>query len=699
MAHIDSRTRQLQAPSTALVTKHAEDPKQDILAERRRASFNTQELLHWLNGGKEKVERRSKFAEFLSNQPWGDKSNQYFYTREEEYVHGLRCALGIWQHVNKEKLTMDDGLMMRVLADSPGGLELHIGMFMPTILSQGDPEQQAKWLPACLSLQIIGTYAQTELGHGTFVRGLETTATYDAEKEEFILHSPTLTSTKWWPGGMGKTATHAVVMARLILKGKDHGPHAFIVQLRSLQNHLPMPGITVGDIGPKFGFGGVDNGFMSMDHVRIPRTNMMMRYTKVTPQGDYIPPPPANSKASYATMLFVRADIVKNSGGVLSKAVTIATRYAAVRRQTAPGAGQRELQVLDYQNVAHTLIGLTASAYACWFMGQNMQARYQKFEADRDKGDFSDLPELHALSSGLKATCTAITADGIEIARRTCGGHGYSALSGLPRLFASYVQNVTWEGDNNVLYLQTARFLLKGLLAVKTGKARQQPLTGSMAYLNNLQQELSSSCSARGVDCWADPGMALAALRQRAARLLVRGAEVLQAACGGPNAPLSFEGAAWNSSTVAVIAAAKAHTEMVLLQNFMQMLDQASNGALSPSTLAVMGRMCGLFGLGLMEAGVGDLLEGGWISGPQAAAARTQHRQLLAALRPEAVALVDAFGWEDYALNSALGRSDGDVYTSLLSMAKTSPLNRTEAGPAWETVLKPVMHRKPLPKL
>jgi acyl-CoA oxidase len=40
------------------------------------------------------------------------------------------------------------------------------------------------------------------------------------------------------------------------------------------------------------------------------------------------------------------------------------------------------------------------------------------------------------------------------VARRTCGGHGYSALSGLPRLFASYVQNVTWEGDNNVLYLQ-----------------------------------------------------------------------------------------------------------------------------------------------------------------------------------------------------------------------------------------------------
>jgi hypothetical protein len=42
-----------------------------------------------------------------------------------------------------------------------------------------------------------------------------------------------------------------------------------VLQLRSLENHLPMPGVTVGDIGPKFGFGGVDNGYMSMDHVRI----------------------------------------------------------------------------------------------------------------------------------------------------------------------------------------------------------------------------------------------------------------------------------------------------------------------------------------------------------------------------------------------------------------------------------------------
>ena len=35
---------------------------------------------------------------------------------------------------------------------------------------------------------------------GTFIRGLETTATYDPLTEEFVLNSPTLTSMKWWPG-------------------------------------------------------------------------------------------------------------------------------------------------------------------------------------------------------------------------------------------------------------------------------------------------------------------------------------------------------------------------------------------------------------------------------------------------------------------------------------------------------------------
>lgn len=69
-------------------------------------------------------------------------------------------------------------------------------MFIPAIKGQGTDEQQKKWLPLAYKMQIIGCYAQTELGHGSNVQGLETTATFDPQTDEFVIHSPTLTSSK-----------------------------------------------------------------------------------------------------------------------------------------------------------------------------------------------------------------------------------------------------------------------------------------------------------------------------------------------------------------------------------------------------------------------------------------------------------------------------------------------------------------------
>jgi acyl-CoA oxidase len=127
-------------------------------------------------------------------------------------------------------------------------------LFEPAIRLCGSEEQRAHWLPLSNAGKILGTYCQTELGHGTFVRGIETTATYDVGTDEFIVHSPTLSSTKFWPGSLGFSATHAVVMARLIVGRKDYGPHLFIVQLRSLDDGRPIPGIKLGDVGLKMAY-------------------------------------------------------------------------------------------------------------------------------------------------------------------------------------------------------------------------------------------------------------------------------------------------------------------------------------------------------------------------------------------------------------------------------------------------------------
>jgi hypothetical protein len=46
-------------------------------------------------------------------------------------------------------------------------------------------------------------------------------------------------------------------------------------------------------------------------------------------------------------------------------------------------------------------------------------------------------------------------------------------------------------------------------------------------------------------------------------------------------------------------------------------------------------------------------------------------------VRPNAVALVDAFNYTDHYLGSVLGRYDGDVYPALYEEAWKDPLNET----------------------
>ena len=69
----------------------------------------------------------------------------------------------------------------------------------------------------------------------------------------------------------------------------------------------------------------------------------------------------------------------------------------------------------------------------------------------------SQMFQLHIQSSGLKALCTDISTEGIEVCRRSCGGHGYMMVSGMCDLLTDQFAGVTVEGENTVLYLQVAR--------------------------------------------------------------------------------------------------------------------------------------------------------------------------------------------------------------------------------------------------
>ena len=133
---------------------------------------------------------------------------------------------------------------------------------------------------------------------------------HEAPVDAFELHSPTVTSTKFWPGSLGRTGNTAMVIARLLTPSSssaspsssspssatssvpgaaydDHGVHNFIVPLRDPATHAALPGVELGDIGPKIGFNNMDNGFLRLHRVRVPRANMAARFSFVDERGRY----------------------------------------------------------------------------------------------------------------------------------------------------------------------------------------------------------------------------------------------------------------------------------------------------------------------------------------------------------------------------------------------------------------------------
>ena len=133
----------------------------------------------------------------------------------------------------------------------------------------------------------IGCFGLTELGHGSNVKGIDTTAHYDKETKEFIIHTPNDGAMKFWIGGAAKTSNTSVIFAQLYIGEKCYGPHAFLVPLRDRQTHLPLPGVILGDCGKKIGLDEVDNGFIIFNQFRIPRENLLNRFSNVTEDGQF----------------------------------------------------------------------------------------------------------------------------------------------------------------------------------------------------------------------------------------------------------------------------------------------------------------------------------------------------------------------------------------------------------------------------
>jgi acyl-CoA oxidase len=246
-------------------------------------------------------------------------------------------------------------------------------------------------------------------------------------------------------------ATHALVQASLYINSKNYGPHLFIVPIRSLEDMSPLVNIQVGDIGSKAfgGFSSSDNGFVRFNKVRIPRENMLQRYSRVSNRGVYTSP--KQEKLSYGSMITLRVAVVNNESWNLARALTIAVRYASVRRQFSSN-GPIEDQVITYSSVKYRLFPLLGITFAYIFAAKGLSKAYSEMMSElRENGTSRRLAEVHALSTGLKACSSWDCLAGMEECRKACGGHGYSAYAGIGHFWANGAASQTYEGSLQIM--------------------------------------------------------------------------------------------------------------------------------------------------------------------------------------------------------------------------------------------------------
>lgn len=358
------------------------------------------------------------------------------------------------------------------------------GLYCKTIKNLGTERHNACLLDGC-SLKTFGCFCMTELGHGSNVRGVEVTAEYDKTTKEFILNSPTDTSMKFWIGNLAKTCQNAVVFAQLIIEegGKkvNKGVHVFLWEIRDRATHNPHPGIEIGDWGHKKGLNGIDNGWVLFKKFRIPREGLLNRFGDVSEDGVYTTPIENDGKRfanSIASLSGGRVAICRMAPELSLFSLTIALRYAGVRRQFGPSGNESLL--LDYPlhlyrlvpRFAEHFVNLVGANRLVKMWGENLPKLLEEGNVKTEV--------CHALSSNLKAFVSWNSQETIAEWRKACGGNGYSHYA----LFAETLNfndlHQTWEGDCHVLLFQSQRFLLKALSLA----AKKKPLPETTEFLS-----------------------------------------------------------------------------------------------------------------------------------------------------------------------------------------------------------------------
>lgn len=512
---------------------------------------------------------------------------------------------------------------------------VQFGLFAGAVMRLGTRKHHPI-VAGALHLDPAGCFAMTEVGHGSNVAGLETTATYLADVDQWEVNTPTSQAAKDYIGNAAVDGRMAVVFARLILGEHDHGIHAFLVPIRDEEGHR-VPGVTIADDGPKAGLNGVDNGSLSFDGVRVPVTALLDRFASISADGTYesdITSPARRFFTTLGTLVGGRVSVSAAAIAAAEGALAIAIRYAWRRRQFSTDTGS-EIRLIDYRTHQRRLLPRLAATYAYHFAAADLLAEYVGLESE--PGDIGkDRRIFEGRAAGLKVFATWHALETTQECREACGGQGYMAVNRLGPMTDDVDVFTTFEGDNTVL----AQLLAKALLTDHRASFENLTPGRFVRYVADRVQaavtEVVPVVGSVGGEL-TDPDTCLTLLERRS-RLLID--KLAQRVKGRIDDGLDAAEAFLDVQPHA-ISAARAATELDVFASARRLVVD------DPEVARLIGDLGVLFALWRIEADMAWFLEVGLITPNGSKQIRAAVTRLSEELAAHSRHLVDAFGIPD----------------------------------------------------